>query len=61
MPMPADPFAHLSLEQIEEAEKRYRAQYPVLWWVAEFVMFIRQPWRAVRGVWRGRVIGYGKD
>ena len=35
-----DPFAHLSLEQIQAAEKKYRAQHPVLWWVAEFVMFI---------------------
>ncbi len=35
-----DPFAHLNLEQIQAAEKKYRAQYPVLWWVAEFVVFV---------------------
>ena len=56
-----DPFAHLDLEQIQVAEKKARAAHPVLWWVAEFVMFVRQPWRAVRGVWRRWVIGYGKD
>jgi len=26
-----DPFAQLNLEQIQAAEKKYRAQYPVLW------------------------------
>jgi hypothetical protein len=24
-------------------ERKYRAQHPILWWVAEFVMFIRNP------------------
>jgi hypothetical protein len=33
-----DPFAHLNLEQIQAAERKYRDQHPVLWWVAEFVM-----------------------
>ena len=36
-----DPFAHLNLEQIQAAERKYRAQHPVLWRVAEVVMFIR--------------------
>ena len=53
-----DPFAHLDLEQIQVAERKYREQYPVLWWVAEFVVFVRQPWRYVRGWWRRRAIGY---
>jgi hypothetical protein len=53
-----DPFAHLNLEQIQPAERKYRAQHPVLWWVAEFVMFIRQPWRYMRNWWRRRKIGY---
>jgi len=56
-----DPFADYDLEQIQQAEKFYRIQHPVLWWVAEFVMFVRQPWRAVRGVWRRWVMGYGKN
>ena len=54
-----DPFAHLSLEEIPAAERKYRDQHPVLWWVAEFVMFVREPWRSVRGWWWRRVIGYG--
>ena len=53
-----DPFAHLGLEQIQAAEKKYRQQYPVLWWVAEFVVLIRSPWRSVRGRWRRKKIGY---
>ncbi len=56
-----DPFAHLDLEEIEKAERKYRQQYPVLWWVAEFVVFIREPWRFVRSRWRRRKIGYGAD
>jgi len=53
-----DPFAHLGLEQIEVAEKKYRVQHPILWWVAELVVFIRSPSRTVRGWWRRRKIGY---
>jgi hypothetical protein len=50
-----DPFARLNLEQIQAAERKYRAQYPVLWCVAEFVMFVRKP---RRGWWRRKKIGY---
>ena len=35
--MPIDPFAHLNLEQIQVAEKKYRRAHPILWRVAEFV------------------------
>ena len=56
-----DPFAHLKLEQIQEAEKKYRAQHPILWWVAEFVVFARNPAQWVRGWWRRRAIGYGEN
>ena len=44
-----DPFSHLNLEQIQKAESKYRAQHPVLWRVAEFVIFVRGPWKWVRG------------
>jgi hypothetical protein len=33
------PFAHLTLEQIQEVERKYRAHHPFLWRVAEFVVF----------------------
>ncbi len=33
--MPTDPFSNLSLEQIQAAERKYRAQHSILWWVAE--------------------------
>ena len=59
--MHEDPFAHLNLEQIQAAERKYREQYPVLWRVAEFVVFIREPWRSIRGWWRRKKIGYGAD
>ena len=44
-----DSFADLSLEEIQAAERKYRAKHPVLWRVAEFVMFVREPWQSVRG------------
>jgi len=53
-----DPFAHLNLEQIQAAARKDRAQHPVLWWVAAFVVFIRDPRRWVRGWYRRRAIGY---
>ena len=42
-----DPFAHLNYEQIQIAVKKARKAHPVLWWVAEFVVFVRGPrkWR----------------
>ena len=43
-----DPFARLNLEEIQAAEKKYRAQHPVLWRMAEVVMFIREPLRYMR-------------
>jgi hypothetical protein len=39
-----DPFAHLNLEQIQEAEKKYRALHPILWWV--------RSWLCLRGIRR---------
>jgi hypothetical protein len=56
-----DPFAHLNLKQIQVAEKKYRAQHPFLWRVAEFVVFVRNPWAWVQGWWRRRLIGYNAD
>ena len=56
-----DPFSHLNLEQIQVAEKKYRAAHPILWRVAEFVMFVRSPWRTARGWWRRRKVGYRAD
>jgi len=53
-----DPFAHLGLEQIQAAEKKARAAHPILWRVAEFVVFVRNPWKGVRGWYRRRRIGY---
>jgi hypothetical protein len=41
-----DPFAHLNLEQIEAAEKKYRAAHPFLWRAAEAIVFVRE-----RGRW----------
>jgi hypothetical protein len=54
--MPDDPFANLSLAEIEQ---RARTLYPVLWWVAEFVVFVHGPWRYMRGWRRRKKIGYG--
>ena len=49
-----DPFARLNLEQIQAAAKIYRAQHPLLWWVAEFVVFMQGPRKSVRiGPWEG--------
>ena len=56
-----DPFADLSLEQIQNREKLARELYPVLWWVTELVMFIRSPWTWVRGWYRRRQIRYDAD
>jgi hypothetical protein len=53
-----DPFAHLILDQIQAAEKKYRAQHPILWRVAEFVVFVRGPWKWVRGWRRRKAIGF---
>jgi hypothetical protein len=55
-----DPFAHLPLSEIEAAERKYRQQHPILWLVAELVVFAQNPWRYARG-WRPRrVLGDGK-
>jgi hypothetical protein len=53
-----DPFAHLNYEQIQAAEKKYRKLHPVLWRVAEFVVFVRDPLKAIRSWRRRRKIGY---
>jgi len=53
-----DPFSHLNLDQIQAAEKKYRAAHPILWWVAEFVVFVRGPWKWVRGWYRRSRIAY---
>jgi hypothetical protein len=53
-----DPFAHLDLDQIRAAERKYRANHPILWRVAEFVVFVRGPWKWVRGAYRRRRLGY---
>ena len=49
--MQTDPFAHLNYEQIQAAEKKYRRLHPILWRVAEFVVFVRDPRKWVRN-WR---------
>jgi hypothetical protein len=53
-----DPFAHLSLEEIQNRQELARELYPVLWWVAEFVVFVRGPSKWVRGWYRRRRVGY---
>ncbi len=57
-PMQSDPFSHLNYEQIQAAERKYRAVHPFLWWVAEFVVFVRDPKRWLRNRRRQRAIGY---
>jgi len=53
-----DPFAHLDLRGIEQAERNARAAHPILFRVAELVVFVRDPVRWIRG-WRPRrAIGY---
>ncbi len=37
--MDLDPFAHLNLKQIEEAERKARAAQPILFRLAELVVF----------------------
>jgi hypothetical protein len=56
--MQHDPFAHLNYEQIQAAEKKYRAAHPFLWWVAEAIVFVRDPRRWLRNWRRRRAIGY---
>jgi len=56
--MSTDPFADLSLEEIQNREKLARELHPVLWWAAEFIMFIRGPWRWARGWYRRSRIAY---
>ena len=56
-----DPFAHLNYEQIQAAEKKAKKAHPVLWWVAEFVVFVRGPTKWVRGWLKRRALGYGED
>ena len=56
-----DPFADLSLEEIQNREELARELYPVLWWAAEFIMFIRSPWRWVRGGVEGAGLGIEDD
>ena len=47
-----DPFAYLDLEQIQEAERKHQAAHPVLWWVAESIVFVSNPRKWGRGgVW----------
>ena len=47
--MQPDPFAHLNLEQTDEAERRARVAHSVLWCVAEAIVFLKDPPEAVRG------------
>ena len=53
-----DPFAHLNLEQIQNAERKYPAQHPVLWRVAEFVVFVQGTRKWMQNWWRRGKIGY---
>jgi hypothetical protein len=56
--MQNDPFAHLDREQIEAAELKYRTLHPVLSWVAEAIVFVRDPKRWPRRWKRQKAIGY---
>ncbi|MAE70036.1 MAG: hypothetical protein CME06_06160 [Gemmatimonadetes bacterium] len=40
-----DPFRHLSLSEIGSRKETYRAQDPILWQIAEAIVFIRNPYR----------------
>ena len=54
-----DPFAHLTtVSQIEEAERKARRAHPILWWVAEAVIFVRDPVAWVRHLRARRRVGY---
>jgi len=53
-----DPFAHLDLEQIERAERKARADHPILFRVPELAVFVRDPVRWIRGWRQRRAIGY---
>ena len=59
--MQQDPFAHLNFKQIQAAERKYRARHPLLWRVAESVVFIRNPMKAIRSRRRSQKIGYDSD
>jgi hypothetical protein len=53
-----DPFRDLDLRGIEAAERKARTAYPVLWRVAELVMFVRDPLGWVRSWRERRALGY---
>ncbi len=59
--MQTDRFAHLNYEQIQATEKKYRKLHPILWWVAELVVFVRDPLSAIRSWRRRNKIRYGSD
>ena len=56
--MDRDPFAALSLAEIERRERIYRRQHPALWWVAEAVVFAGDPAAWMRGWKRRKAISY---
>jgi hypothetical protein len=43
-----DPFAHLNYEQIQIAVRKAKIAHPVMWRVAEFVVFVRGSSKWVR-------------
>ena len=49
---------HLNLEEIAEAERKARAARPILFRVAEFVVFVRDPVRWIRSWRQRRALGY---
>lgn len=56
--MNRNPFDGCDLAETERLERAYRARYPVLWWVAEAWVFLRDPPGAVRHWKQRRAIGY---
>ena len=56
--MDRNPFDGLSVAETERRERIYRRQHPVLWWVAEAVVFARDPAAWMRGRKRRKTLGY---
>lgn len=53
-----DPYEHLNLKQTERAEAKARLTHPILWWLAELVVFVEDPVGWIRDRRRLRALGY---
>lgn len=56
-----DPVAHMDLAGIEAAERKARKAHPILFRVAEFIPFVRDPVRWIRARIVLRRAGYRRN